>query len=98
MKSTNVMCNIVIAKRKRERGDPPNRYRHVCVAFLSLRNGVLFVLAWVAWVKYECGWHGWNDKLDDMLLLLLLLLLKYYPEGKKYLLFTFETKIKAFSK
>ena len=50
----------------------------------SLRNGVLFVLAWVAWVACL---RWWRASVGGALLSLLLLL-KYYPEDKnvEYLL------------
>ena len=34
---------------------------------VSLRNGVLFVLAWVAWVACLCEWHASMGDVGDVL-------------------------------
>ena len=33
---------------------------------MSLRNGVLYMLAWVTWVVCLRGWLGWSSSVDGV--------------------------------
>ena len=68
--------------------------------FESLRNGVLFALAWVAWVA--C-WRGWRTCVGSVLvwcdsvlvsIIIPIFIIEILSWRKKCWMFTFETKMK----